>query len=65
MSQIAKGDVVSFPGADGDEIGQVSSIYHDGANGFDRASIENDDGSWSHPAISQCTFIRKGNSFLR
>lgn len=64
MTQIAKGDLVSFPTAEGSETGIVSVIYHDEANGIDRASIENDDGSWSYPAISECTFIKKGNPFF-
>lgn len=64
MTQITKGDVVSFPTAEENETGMVFEIYHDGANGIDRASIENDDGSWSYPAVSECIFIRKSNSFF-
>lgn len=60
MTQITKHDVVSYQDANGDQVGLVSSVYHDGASGVDRAAIENYYGSWSFPAISECTFIKKG-----
>ncbi len=65
MTQITKGDVVSFPADDGRETGIVSAISHDKANGIDRAVIENDDGSWSYPPVSECAFIKKGNPFFQ
>lgn len=64
MKQIEKGDVVSYTGFYGEEIGKVSRIYHDDVRGVDRASIENDDGSWSEPLVSECVYVGRGNPFF-